>query len=413
MFEDTPLLYVDTDDALAEVAARFRTKRLIGVDTESDSMYHYTEKVSLLQFTDDEGDVIVDPLAVADLSPLGEILHDASIIKVLHGSDFDVMCLQRDFDWRIHNLFDTQIAAQFVGIPRIGLADLIEHFFGVPVDKKFQRHDWSARPLEAEHIDYARGDTHYLLAMHTLLKRALRKAGRTRHHREECRRLSRRPVVVRGFDPDDYLNLRGAHRLDDDTLRILRRLYLWRDKEARRRDRPTYKVVHDELLVKLATKAPDTDAALDRALAGKRGLKRRYGSAIIAAIQAGMDDDFELPDAPERKKKKLHPDDEKGPPPRLTGKAADDLFDALKNWRNDLTDRSPLYSPPTTFSNNELKAISRARPLDEEELARLPGVRRWQVRDYGETILALLEKHAPASDLPAPGKGGKKRRRRR
>jgi len=414
MFDNTPLLYVDTDEGVAEVAARFATKARIGVDTESDSMHHYQEKVSLLQFTDDEGDVIIDPLAVNDLSPIGDVLADPSIVKIMHGSDFDVLCLKRDFDWRINNLFDTLFAAQFVGLDKIGLADLIGRFFGIPIDKAFQRHDWSARPLEPEHIAYARGDTHFLLALHTILKRRLRRVGRMAHQREECRRLSRKRVVIKVFDPDAYLNLRGANKLDDTELRVLRRLYLWRDDEARKRDRPTYKVVHDDLLVKLASHKPATMAALDRALVGKQGLKRRYGKKIVKAVDMGLEDDFPIPEPPAKRKRRGHPDDEDSPDSRLTGQAADELFDKLKTWRNKLIKTSPLYSPTTTFSNNELKAISRARPFDLEEMARLPGVRKWQVADYGEGILELLDKHAPKDALPKnPGGGGKRRRRRR
>lgn len=414
MFDDTPLLYVDTDEGVAAVAARFATKTRIGVDTESDSMHHYQEKVSLLQFTDDEGDVIIDPLAVNDLSPIGAILTDPSILKIMHGADFDVLCLKRDFDWRIHNLFDTLFAAQFVGLDKIGLADLIERFFGIPIDKAFQRHDWSARPLEPEHIDYARGDTHFLLALHTILRRRLKRAGRLAHQREECRRLARRPVVIRQFDPDGYLNLRGANKLDDTELRVLRRLYLWRDDAARKRDRPTYKVVHDDLLVKLAHHKPATMDSLDRALSGKVGLKRRYGKDIVKAVDMGLEDDFEIPEPPARRKRGSHPDDEDSPDARLTGQAADDLLEKLKTWRNGLIGTSPLYTPNTTFSNTELKAISRARPFDREELARLPGIRRWQVADFGDTVLALLDTHAPKDKLPKnPGGGGGRKRRRR
>lgn len=412
MFEDTPLLYIDTDEGVAEVAERLSRKKVVGVDTESDSMHHYEEKVSLLQFTDDEGDIIIDPLACDDLSPIGDLLADPTIIKVLHGADFDVMCLKRDFDWRIRNLFDTLFAAQFVGLSRIGLADLIEHFFGIPVDKKFQRHDWSERPLLPEHIDYARGDTHYLPALHAILRRRLKKLGKLRHQREECRRLARRPVIIRTFDPDDYLNIRGASRLDDTELRVLRRLFLWRNDEARRRDRPPYKVVHNELLIRLASHKPASLDALHRALSGKKGLKHRYGKAIVQAVSDGLEDDFPIPDAPSRVKSALHPEDERGPPPRLNGKASDELFEHLKAWRNQRIKKDPLASPSTTLSNSELKSIARARPLNLDELGRLPGIRSWQVEDFGEPIMALLDQHAPADTLP-DNPGGSSRRRRR
>ena len=415
MFDDTPLLIVEDDEGVAAVAARFRGKHIIGVDTESDSMHHYQEKVCLLQFSDDEGDVIVDPLAVDDLSPLGEVLADPSIIKVLHGADYDVTCLARDYNWRIRNLFDTLFAAQFLGIPKIGLADLIERYFGIPVDKKFQRHDWSHRPLEPEHILYARGDTHYLLALHSILRRRLRQVGRLAHQREECGVLARRTIEVRGFNPDDYLNLRGADQLDDTELRVLRRLYLFRDDEARRLDRPTYKVMHDDVLIQLARHKPTSVAALDRAIAGKHGLKRRYGRDIVAQIADGVEDDFKIPDAPSKRRKRAARLADAAPPARLSGALADEVHEALKTWRNRVVDSSPLHSPNTTFSNHELKAISRARPVSLEELAALPGLRAWQVRDHGEAVLAVLERVAPADTLEqhAPAKAGKRRRRRR
>ena len=124
-----------------------------------------------MQISDLEADYIVDPLKVEDLSPLKTLLEDPDIVIILHGGDYDVVSLKRDFDIHINNIFDTMIAGQFLGLPKIGLADLIGRYFGHALDKKYQRHDWARRPLEPEHLDYARGDTHWLLALREVMSR--------------------------------------------------------------------------------------------------------------------------------------------------------------------------------------------------------------------------------------------------
>lgn len=410
MFDHTPLLMVEDDEGVRALAERLSEATVIGVDTESDSMYHYQEKVCLLQFTDAHGDIILDPLGCTDFSPLEPIFADPNIVKMFHGADYDIVCMKRDFGFQTHNLFDTLIAAQFLGLKGLGLADLIDRFFGIPIDKQYQRHDWSKRPLLKEHLDYARGDTHWLLALRTLLTRRLEKAGRLEHHLEECALVENREWAGRSFDEDGYLRIKGAGRLSDESLRILRRLYLYRDGQARKLDRPTYKVLGDQVLVDLAVKKPTTKGELDQLFPRQHGMKRRHTQGILASVSEGLEDDFEIP-TPEV------PKDEptSGPPSRLRGRAADKVQEHLKQWRNALTKKSHLYNPFSVASNSDLKEIARARPLNLEELAALPGIRSWQVRDYGETILELLEEVAPADDLGSLSEegGGRRRRRRR
>ena len=114
-------------------------------------------------------DYIIDPLTIDDLQPFLDILHDASIRKIMHGSDFDIVSFKRDYDTQIHNLFDTLVAARFLRYDGLGLAALIQRHFGFTLDKKYQKHDWGRRPLLQEHLDYARGDTHWLLALYVCL----------------------------------------------------------------------------------------------------------------------------------------------------------------------------------------------------------------------------------------------------
>jgi len=221
MFGDTELWFVDTQEGLERAARELSKATVIGVDTEGDSFHHYKEKTCLIQFSDIERDYMVDPLAVDDISILGDIMIDPKIVKIFHGVDYDVMCMNRDFGFEFRNLFDTMIAAQMAGHQKIGLADLINDYFGITIDKKYQRHDWAKRPLLQEHIEYARGDTHYILAIREFLIRELKAVGRLGHPTEECKILEGRRYVPKIAPDHPRLPTQRANNLDPDAPNVL------------------------------------------------------------------------------------------------------------------------------------------------------------------------------------------------
>ncbi|MFT4623563.1 MAG: ribonuclease D [Myxococcota bacterium] len=392
MFGDTPLIMVEDAEELRRVAAILDRASVIGVDTESDSFYSYTEKVCLLQISDSEADYIIDPLRVRDLSPLAPIMADPSVVKILHGADYDVVCLKRDYGFEFHNLFDTLIAAQLLGAPRVGLGDLINDNFGIKLDKLYQRHNWSLRPLREEHLEYARGDTHWLLALRELMLRKLRRSHRVRHLKEECGLIEKREWKGRTFDSDGYLDIKQSGGLSDTGKRVLRRLYLYRNGQAEKMNRPTFKVIPDTVLVRLAEKQPTGTRELDRAIPSKSAMKRRHAAGLLDAVREGLEDDFEIPARRKPKKGRRKP---AGSRPRLRGRAAEKAMADLKAWRNDLIQSGRGYTPFTTASNTVLKAIASSRPTTLEELSEVPDVRRWQVRDFGDEFLAILDKVDP------------------
>lgn len=412
MFEEAPLL-VEDDAGVRALAQRLQNATAIGVDTEADSMYHYQEKVCLVQFTDHLGDIIVDPLRARDLSPLKPIFANPNIVKIFHGADYDVVSLRRDHGLIPNNLFDTLIAAQFLGFERLGLADLIDMFFGISLDKQHQRHDWSRRPLEQEHIDYARGDTHWLLALREILIRRLKAAGRLPHHREECKLLESRQWQRKAFDPNGWTRIKGSSGLDEPGKNILRRLYLYRDDQARKLDRPSYKVMGDPLLVDIAQRKPRSENELSNTFPSMRAMRRRHEVSIIDCVLDGLDDDtpaYLEPEPPDTS------DDDAGPA-RLAGRAAERVFEELKAWRNDLVTSSARHSSFSVASNSTLKQIARSRPFTLAELRAVPEVRAWQVRDHGEAILDVLDRASPRGSMPAkapkarPAKGRSRSRR--
>jgi ribonuclease D len=413
LFDDTPLFMVDTPEALRDVAERLSRARAVGVDTESDSFHHYQEKVCLIQFSDLEADYVVDPIALrGDLSPLAPMFANPEVVKIFHGADYDVVCLKRDFRFEIRNLFDTMVSAQHLSLPRVGLADLIGEFFGIDIEKKYQRHDWSERPLGHEHIEYARGDTHWLLALREILTRRLERGNKLHRLVEECRRLERREWEGRTFDPEGYLRIKTGTPLDDPGKRILRRLYLYRDEQARRLDRPAFKVLPDAMLVDVARAKPSSETELERLFPrSNSAVRRRHGTAFLTSVSGGLDDDFEIPVQRQNRGERT--------PGRLPGRLLESAMNALKDWRNAVVAETPNGNPVAVISNGILKEIARSRPFNVEELAQVPDIREWQVTAYGEKVLAILDQVAPRDAVEkrdeesASGSPGARKRRRR
>jgi len=150
----------------------------IAVDVEADSMYHFKEKVCLIQMATANVNVVIDPFVIKDLSALNPIFKRKDIQKIFHGADYDVRSLYRDFTISINNLFDTELASRFLGFPGTGLEAVLKKKFAITLDKKFQRKDWSKRPLPREMIAYAAEDARYLLPLARDLKAELKEKGR-------------------------------------------------------------------------------------------------------------------------------------------------------------------------------------------------------------------------------------------
>ena len=140
------------------------------MDTESNSLYAYQEQVCLIQFSTRDKDYLIDTLALEDLSILGPIFHSDKILKVFHAAEYDLICLFRDYGFRFDYLFDTMVAARILGLPQIGYGPLLDQYFDIKMNKKYQRANWGKRPLNPEMLEYARQDSHYLIALQELLR---------------------------------------------------------------------------------------------------------------------------------------------------------------------------------------------------------------------------------------------------
>src|SRR5258708_36855385 len=186
-----PPVLVAAPESLGRLVAALVREPAIGVDTESNSLFAYRERVCLIQFSTPDQDFILDPLAVDDLSALGPLFANPAQQKIFHAAEYDLICLKRDYDFKFANVFDTMVAARTLGWPRLGRAAILQDRFGVTMNKRFQRANWGERPLTDELLDYARLDTRYLVALREVLAAELAAGGRTEEAQEEFERLER------------------------------------------------------------------------------------------------------------------------------------------------------------------------------------------------------------------------------
>ncbi len=350
----------------------------VAMDTEAASFHRYHDRVYLLQISAQGTNLVVDPLGVGDLSAAGSMLSDSAVEKVFHDALYDLRLLFMQYGFRATNLFDTRIAAQLLNEPGIGLAALLEKYFGIRPDKRFQRADWSARPLTEPMLDYASGDTSHLLALRDILLERLREVGRWSWAQEEFEILeATRWDDVSTDRSDDYLRMKGARALDRRGLAILRELHRWRDELAATTDRAPFRIVGNEPLLQLSQHPVTSPAELGSVKGIGREARSRWGSEMVGAIARGL----------------AVPEDELPRFPRGGGRAPDAGYEErlvrLKAVRNQLAERLEL-APGVLCPNGTLEAIARAEPRDAESLQQVEGVRRWQVAAIGADLLAAV-----------------------
>lgn len=370
------LQYIDTPQQVELFLDDITGVRELALDTEGASFHRFIDRIYLLQITTRERSAVIDPIHIGAPARLGEVLQDPAVEVVLHDADYDLRLLHQDYGWHVRNIFDTRIASQLLGIKSFGLAALLEQFFGVQLDKKHQRADWSLRPLTQGMLDYAAQDTRYLLDLRDELRSRLEKLGRLEWAREEFERLE----GTKWEDEDEsqnFLRIKGARDLTRRELALLRELVPWRDGVARALDRATFRVMGNEVLLAIAHTAPKTAQQLAGLKGMPRGILERGGAAILSAVTRGLEVAEEhLPKFP-----------------RTAKWEREDDFEAnvtkLKSVRDAAATRLSL-DPGVLCSRERLEAIARKKPSRVKDLEDVPGLRRWQIAEMGEEFVQAL-----------------------
>jgi ribonuclease D len=368
--------FIRTVAELRQFVDRISREKILAVDLEADSMFHYREKVCLIQMAGNGENVVIDPLEVNDFSSLVPIFRDPRVCKVFHGADYDVRSLYRDFSIEINNLFDTQLASMFLGYRETSLEAVVGNRFGIRLDKRYQKKDWSQRPLPDGMIEYAASDVFHLIPMARELMQELKAKGRLDWVREECAYLSGVRATANGDEPL-FLRFRGAGRLPPRNLAALEGLLQYRRRLAIKKDRPLFKVFSNNALLKIAIEMADSPEAMEasRCLSPKQ--IRIYGKPLAAIVQkANALPAEDLPLYPRKRRTSVS----SKVPARVN---------AIKAWRDKLADDLEL-DPALLFNKTLMTAIAVSKPADIRRLKKVEGIHNWQVKAFGEDVLNVL-----------------------
>ncbi|MBW1984071.1 MAG: HRDC domain-containing protein [Deltaproteobacteria bacterium] len=343
---------IDSLSGLKEAAAALKKEKTIAVDLEADSMYHFKEKVCLVQMASTTLNLLIDPLSIMDLSPLKPLFSDTKIKKIFHGADYDL------------------------GIRETSLNAVVQSRFGVVLDKKYQKKDWSIRPLPKEMTDYAVQDVMYLIPLAKILEKELKKKKRLDWVKEECHGLSKVRHVLISNKPL-FLSFKGAGRLDLCSLCVLEAILQFRSKIAKKKDRPLFRVFGNEAVMKMTKKKPTSLASLKKSDALSEKQMKMYGDTLLKTINDALKKkDRQLPVYPRQKTSPLSP-------------GTHERVKALKSWRDKRAKELKL-DPAILFNKATLTVIAKKNPFFKKDLQAIRDIKSWRTVFFGKEILSVL-----------------------
>ncbi len=368
-----PFTYIDDTETLRWLAVELANEPLLAFDTEANSMHAYRERVCLVQISTREDDYIVDPFPIEDMSPLGVLLANPNIEILFHAAEYDLINLDRDYGFKLKNLFDTMIAARVAGYEHIGLANMLKHYFGIEPDKSHQQADWGARPIPLAQLKYAQMDTHFLPELRDRLRADLIDMDRWEEAQELFRDGEAVTDVDRSFDPDGFWRIGRPNQVRGREMAVLRELYLVREALAQEADVPPHKILNNRVLVTLSKAQPRTQRDLSKIRGVSRGRLNQYGVQIIEAVKRGK-----VADLPE-------------PPPLPTPPSPEvtERFSALQQWRKNRGIERGVHSD-VVMPKGVLWQLAKDYPRTLADLEGIPGLGPWRRATYGQEMLDVL-----------------------
>ncbi|MDY6796588.1 MAG: HRDC domain-containing protein [Actinomycetota bacterium] len=369
--------YVDETLGLHEMNKHLQKSRRVSVDLEADSYHHYGEKICLIQIATDRRIFVIDPLKV-DLTFMASLLEDDSKEKVFHDGDYDGRMFLTYLGVKPSPIFDTMIAARVLGKEKVGLANLLSDYFQVDLDKKWQKADWSRRPLKEEMQQYAAMDVAYLLPLRDRMAADMEKMGRMAWACEEFSRLLDNLDAL----PErraSFTRVKGARNLSPRHLAVLQQLLEWREDKARALDVPSFKIVGSERLLKLAATHPRSLKEAEESGILSPRQASLFGGDIMRAIRMGMKvPRAKLPGFPE-------------PARHRRDYSVEKVIRCFKKIRDTRAEELGL-DPGFLMPNAVLKAVARIKPVSLNEIDKSGLLKSWQLEVMGDSLAGCLRK---------------------
>ena len=357
-------------DAILDVLNK---ESFLAVDTEANSLYAYREQVCLIQLSTPEKDYIIDPLSIGDIFGLGDVFSDPDIEKVFHASEYDILILHDEYQFEFKNLFDTMLAAQILGRTKLGLDALMDELFGIIVNKKYQRANWGKRPLDDEMLRYAQMDTHYLVQIRQFLGDELEKTGLSPIAQEDFSRACKVYQHTRENNEDPWWRLNGSKKLSPQKAAVLKQLYLFRERIAKKKNLPVFKILSSQSLLQLAEKCPKNTRQLSKLELSSKKAVLRYADELIDVIRVGLDSEPIYP------------------PKRVR---LDSSYlareNALRDWRKRMAKKMNVNSA-VILPRELLYAVVSENPVTMKQLAKVMNDVPWRLERFGSDILSELK----------------------
>lgn len=365
-------IFIDDAGSLNHLTKTLSDEPTIAVDTESNSLYVYQEQVCLIQLSTQDVDYLVDPLALTDLSPLAPIFKSPNIEKIFHAAEYDVICLKRDFGFDFNNLFDTMVASRILGRDKVGLGSIMQEEFNIHINKRYQRANWGKRPLPSDMQTYAQADTHFLIAIRNKLDKDLQERNLWMLAEEDFERLKYKKNEPGKGSRKGIWKISGAYDLSPRQAAVLQKLHQYRDRIARSKNLPLFKIIHDKSLLAIATECPTTNKKITRLQGTNRGQVRKHRDALLTAVKSGLESDPIYP-----------------PPKPKADRDYINRVDTLRAWRKAAGKERGVMSD-VILPRSHLNIIAKNNPRSPSELADILIDVPWRMEHFGEQILKTL-----------------------
>tara|TARA_A100001037_G_scaffold306630_1_gene353474 strand:+ start:20479 stop:21597 length:1119 start_codon:yes stop_codon:yes gene_type:complete len=369
--------YISSAEQMESLAIALRGHDIIGIDTESNNLHAYQDRICLIQLSTPNGVYIVDPLEMDNVGALANVLENPNVMKIIHGCDYDLRSLDRDYGFRIRNIFDTELSARFLGIDSSNLGNVIDTFLGIKIKKSrsIQKSDWGYRPLSERALEYAAADVLYLHQLYEVIKEKLIAIGRYEWVLEECKMFENIKHIEIDIIEEGYQKLKGVGKLDRKALTVLKQLYKLREEDAKRRNVPAHRIVNNDTLVRMAQ---NPDLYIEQDLFTENqwiNNNRDWIAIVIDKAKSGP-----LVEKPIKSKSKMKSDEK-----------ARKRLKVLREWRTKKAGSLGLQ-PGIIFPMQGLEAVAMANPdnlssgFDTYE----SGIRQWQKEQFFNEVCRAI-----------------------
>lgn len=358
--------WVADDRALAGLVSRLRSEETYALDTEFMAERSYWPQLCLVQLAWNDEVALVDPFA-CDVRALAEVFEQPATM-VTHAGSADLPIIDRACGARPQQIFDTQLAAGFIGLGQPSLVTLVSKVLGIELDKGEQLTDWTRRPLPAPAKRYAVGDVAHLLPLAAAIRERLAERGRIDWAEAEMELLLQTPA--RAPDPDvAWWKIKGARSLRGERACIAQAVAAWRERRAQELDRPPRYVLSDLTLAALVQRPPNNAEELRR-VRGAGSLSKQTVQGILAAVAEG---------------RAMDPNDLRAPPKHRDDPALDAAVGLLTGWAAQVA-AGEQVDARLLATRDDVKALVNGRPsrLDDG----------WRKEMLGDDLHALVNGEA-------------------